>query len=108
MGTQAILVPTDILHTIFNSTILPIINYCSTVWGNCGDNKLKKLQKYQNRTARIITNNFDWSFSGMDIVKNLRWKILSERVVYFTSSLMFKCLNGLSPNYLSDIFFTIS
>ena len=60
MGTQAILVPTDILHTIFNSTVLPIINYSSTVWGNCGDNKLKKLQKYQNRTARIITNNFDW------------------------------------------------
>ena len=98
------LVPTDILHTIFNSTILPIIDYTSTVWGHCGDNKLKKLQKYQNRAARIITNNFDWSVSGMDVVKSLGWKTLSERVVYFTSTLMFKCLNGLAPNYLSHMF----
>ena len=40
----------------------------------------------------------------MDIVKSLGWKTLSQRVVYFTSTLMFKCLNGLAPNFLSDMF----
>ena len=36
------------------------------------------------------------------MVKDLGWKTVKERYHYFMSILMFKCVNGLAPTYLSD------
>ena len=30
-------------------------DYCSSLWDNCGVGLKEKLQKYQNRAARILT-----------------------------------------------------
>ena len=73
-----------------------------TVWGHCSNNKLSKLQGYQNRAARIICNNFDWDVRGIDLVQPLGWQTLGDQINYFTSNLMFKCINALAPHYLSN------
>ena len=63
----------------------------------------QKIQRLQNYAARIITNNFaNINFREEDIVKSLKWQTFDERVHYFTALLMFKCIHGLAPNYLSD------
>jgi hypothetical protein len=31
--------------------------YCSMMWGNCGESLKGKLQKLQNRAARVITGD---------------------------------------------------
>ena len=48
-------VPGDTLLSIFNSLVQPHFDYCSVVWGNCTKTLSTKLQKLQNRAARIIT-----------------------------------------------------
>jgi hypothetical protein len=53
-------VPCHTLLSIFNSLVQPHFDYCSVVWGNCSKTFSTKLQKLQNRAARIITySNFD-------------------------------------------------
>ena len=47
----------EILHYIYNALVQPHFNYCSIVWGNCGKTLSEKLQKLQNRAARILTSS---------------------------------------------------
>ena len=53
--------------------------------------------------ARIISKNYDYiNVRGLDLVKNLKWNTFKERQDYLTASLMFKCIHGKAPYYLSD------
>ena len=39
---------------VYSTTILPILDYCDVVWDNCNVTSTQKLQRLQNRSARII------------------------------------------------------
>ena len=45
------------LLRICNAIVLSHFDYCSLVWDNCCEYLTDKLQKLQNRAARIITGN---------------------------------------------------
>ena len=49
-----------------------------------------------------MTHNFDDSIHGIDIVKELGWQNVTERRMYLTCVLMYKCVHGIAPSYLSD------
>ena len=65
---------------------------------------LDKVQRLQNRAARIVSGNYDWTIRGIDIVKLLNWQTVRERRDYFTSLLMYRCMAGTAPFYLSSHF----
>jgi len=44
----------NILINVYDSLVQSYLNYCSVVWGNCDSGLSKKLQKLQNRAARIL------------------------------------------------------
>ena len=46
----------DTLILIYNAIVLPYFDYCSEVWDVFGAAQSKRLQKLQNRAARIILN----------------------------------------------------
>ena len=70
-------------------------------YGTCKN--VEKLQKVQNYAARIISGNFDYiNVRSISLIRSLKWMTISERCEYFTAMLMFKAINGLVPNYLSD------
>jgi len=48
-------VPQSKLHSVFSALIQPHFDYCSVVWGHCNKTLSDKLQKLQNRAARILT-----------------------------------------------------
>ena len=93
----------DILNKIYTTAIQPCIDYAISVWGQTSECNIKKIQRMQNYAARIVTNNFDYiNCRGINIVKSLRWMNVKQRCKYFTITLMFKCIHGLAPSYLSD------
>ena len=95
--------PSPLLSKIFKSCIQPHLDYCCSVWGFLPDSKLKKIQHIQNSAARIVKNNFDFkNIRGLELVKELGWQNFRERRDFLTSSLMFKCIHGIAPHYLSD------
>ena len=79
------------------------MDYADTVWASCGVGDTKLLQRLQNYAARIVFKNFDFiNTRGIDLVKQLKWQELADRRRFHTACLMFKCIHGIAPNYLSD------
>ena len=73
------------------------------LWGFTSQYNSSKVQRMQNRAARIITGDFDYvHVRGIDIVNNLKWMNVIQRREYFVALYVFKCIHGMSPSYLSD------
>ena len=70
--------------------IFPHLDYCSAMWGCIGNGVSQKLEKLQNRAARIITG------SGWDVRSALKWESLAHRCAKQLKSLMFKTTNTIT------------
>ena len=87
-------VPQSTLLNKCNSLVQSHFDYCSLVWGNCGKTLSNKLQKPQNRAARVITSsNFDVDVDSL--FHKLSWKIQIQNIL-----MVFKSLNGLVPEFI--------
>lgn len=97
------LVPQATLHLIYRSLVQPHFDYCNIVWGNCGVTLNERLQKLQNRAARVLTfSNYDADASPL--LEQLGWKSLSCQQQSQRATMVFKSLHGLAPEYLCDKF----
>ena len=95
--------PQSTLLNIFNSLVQPHFDYYSLVWGNCGKTLSNKLQKLQNRAARVITSsNFDVDVDSL--FHKLSWKDLKSQRQIQNALMVFKSLNGLVPEYPTSKF----
>ena len=67
-------VPKDCLNQIYNALVQPYFDYCicSLVWQNCKLELQLKLQKLQNRAARVITGD-NWEIRSKDVLSKLNW-----------------------------------
>ena len=63
----------------------------------------KALTGTTNRAARIITgSHFD--ASAVPLIKSLSWQTIEELISSETNFIVFKTLNGLAPQYLTNLF----
>ena len=63
------------MHKNTFAIVLSHFDYCSLVWDNCSDYLLNKLQKLQNRAARVITGR-TYETRSKDVLKELNWQPL--------------------------------
>ena len=96
-------VSTDTAIKIYNSLIRPHFDYCSPVWdGMCGLLN-DKLQKLQNRAARVILKcGYDTSSSVL--LDRLGWDNISLSFKKQKAVMMHKVVNDLTPAYLNEMF----
>lgn len=87
----------------FNAYILPHLDYCSTIWGNCNNDLLEKLHKFQKRAARVILDK-DYLAPTEELFTQLGWMKFNDRVNYKKSILMYKALNNQTPDYIQNKF----
>ena len=87
---------------VCTSIIQPKIDHSISIWGyTTSYYNINKVLRLQNRTARILTGNYDYvNTRGIDLVKTLGLMNVSQRRDYFMITLMFKYIHGLVPNYL--------
>ena len=97
--------PQSTLLSIYNSLVQPHFDYCSPVWGNCGKTLSNKLQKLQNRAARVITSS-SYDADVNSLFDKLSWKDLNSQRQIQKALMVFKSLNGLVPEYLTSKFVT--
>jgi len=93
----------DTAQTIYNALVLSWFDYCDVVWDNLPITLADRLQKLQNRAARIITKS-NYDIRSRDILASLGWKSLAKRRQEHKAITMFKALNGLAPENLSKLF----
>ena len=96
----------DNRNTVYKSIIEPYFNYCSLVWDSIGDTLSKKLQRLQNRAARIVTglSCHPKSVRSKQILNQLGWSSLAEMRKQQKAIMMYKIVHGLAPSYLTDMF----
>ncbi len=90
-------VPDETLHTINRALVQPYFDYCSPLWDNCGLLLKDKLQRFQNRTARVLTGA-DYDISSSELLEQLRWKNLETQHRSNKAVLVYNILNnGTAP-----------
>ena len=84
----------------YNSNVLPKIDYCLNAWGHCSKTQMDRIFKLQKRIIRIIAND---TVTDKNVLFR-RYSVMSvySRVKFQTAMLVFKCFNGIVPNYLHD------
>ena len=88
---------------VYTALIQPHFDYCCSVWDELGDTLATKLQKLQNRTARVITrSSYDADAGALLTLYN--WIISIIRRKKIKAQLMFKILKGNAPSYPKSFF----
>ena len=105
-GFQEISVFRDYPENVFG-IVEPHIRYCCSVRGCAGNTILQKLQKIQNRAARIITNS-PLVKASLPLISQLGWLNIREKIDFETATMVYKSLHGLAPPYMQDMFHKLS
>ena len=87
-------------NIVYCSLIRPILEYCVSVWGCCGEGHKQDLEALQNRAARIVARTVR-SNPALDVLK---WPTLEERRRKSVFKLVKKCLQGQCPQYFKEYF----
>ena len=91
------------LVMIYSTLAQPYFDYCSIVWDSLGKGLGQRLQRLQNRAARIITES-DYNTRSSDILTSLNWTNLETRRTQQFKTFMYKTVNNMVPSYLSRKF----
>ena len=90
------------LAQLYNALILPHLDYCSVVWGKCNKTDLLKLQRSQNRYARLVLRT-DYSTPKEELLRQLKWLSIENRIDYQYCIAVYKILNDMAPYYLNGL-----
>lgn len=84
---------------VYNATIQPHFDYCSTILFSINKIKIQELQKLQNRGMRILLNYNRYTPIKV-MLTTLDWMSVDERIYFRTMVFIFKIVNNLFPSYL--------
>ena len=88
---------------VYTALIQPHFDYCCSVWDELGGTLATKLQKLQNRAARVIARS-SYDADADALLTLLQLDNLSIRRKKIKAQLMFKILKGNAPSYLRSLF----
>ena len=69
----------DNLKQLNFTLILPYLDYCCTVWGSLTKRDMLRIQKCQNKYARMILNA-DYNTPSLGLLHTLKWQPVDQRI----------------------------
>jgi len=91
-----------LLHFLIHALVHSRIDYCNSALAGVAKVYLQKLQSVQNMAARMLPG-VRRSEHVTPVLEDLHWLPVSQRVVFKTASMVWKCAHGVAPAYLSDL-----
>ena len=95
--------PISTVKTMYKSLVEPYFRYCSPVWGNAWVTYIEKLQKLQNRAAKLVTNS-PFDVTALPVIRALQWPTVRELIYFESQKMVFRSLNGDAPSYMNKMF----
>ena len=95
----------DICHKLVVVLVTSNIDYCNGLLGGLAAKDVDRLQRLQNRAARLVTRS-KAAIHIKPIRKDLHWLPIQERRNYEIIMTVYTCIHRISPNYLSSILTT--
>ena len=90
------------LEHMYHTFIRPLLEYCDVVWDNCSAENKKQLESIHVEAGRIITGATKLC-SIERLFKDLGWESLQSRRNKHKLIIFYKILNGITPDYLSEL-----
>ena len=81
--------------------ILSRLDYCNLLFNHITQKDLTRLQKLQNKCARLIYQQ-PRSCHVTPLLTELHWLSVADRITFKTLLCVYKSLNGLCPQYMFD------
>ena len=94
--------PLNILQTMYRSMVEPYFRFRCPIWGGCGTTAFNKLQKLQNRAARIVTNS-PYRMFALSIIRQLGWQTMNELIRTETLKMVYRSINREVSEYLTRL-----
>ncbi len=76
--------------------------HCIALLGGCSARLINKLQLVQNAAARVLTRTRKYDHISLGL-STLHWLPIKHRMHFKTLLITYKALNGLAPQYLSEL-----
>ena len=92
----------DSCRTLVRNLVITHIDYANSLYFGLPQCELKRLQRVQNISAKLILGVSKFS-STTDAFATLHWVPVVYRIQFKIAVLVFKCLNGSAPKYLVDL-----
>ena len=77
------------------------LDYCNSLLYGVRGELLRCLQSVQNAAARFIPGTRKYYYHITPVLRNLHWLPVRQRIIFKIATLMYRCLNGLTPSYLA-------
>ena len=84
------------------------LDYCNSLLAEISDELVNKLQSVQRSAARLILGKRKFDPISVDLRQRLHWLPVKQRIHYILGLLVYKCLHGLAPPYLSSMLTPVS
>ena len=97
-------IPKHLLKTLYINIIEPYFRYCNTVWGQCQDLLLDKLQTLQNKTARIVAGKSYKEADHNKLLQELGWLNVKKLIRRDSGISMLKINKGDAPEAIFEMF----
>ncbi len=97
------IVPIHTLKQLYTVIVQPHFDYGDKVYDSASGTNKTRLQKLKTRAARLITVS-DPHNGRVSMFKELGWLSLQYRRDFHQCIMIYKCRNGLVPQYLCDLF----
>jgi len=89
---------TALIHAFVSSRL----DYCNSVLAGVSGQMLHRLQVIQNAAARLVTGVREYE-RMTPVLRSLHWLPVRQRIAFKTAVIMFKCLHGQAPLYLTEL-----
>ena len=90
------------LETVIHAFITSRLDYCNSLYCGLTQSTLHRLQMVQNSAARLLTGTRRREHIS-PVLAQLHWLPVKYRIQFKILLFVFKALNGLAPQYLSDL-----
>ena len=78
------------------------LDYCNTLFIGLQECDISKLQQIQNICARLVLHK-EQHHSTTECLKTLHWLQICQRIKHKLLTIIYKCLKGKPPAYLSNL-----
>ena len=92
----------DTMKTLMQALVLSCMDYCNSLLLGCSDYLLQKLQCVQNMACRVVCQCTKFEHIS-PFLADIHWLKVKERIDYKVLTIMYKCVNGQAPGYLTEL-----
>jgi len=101
LQTVRLSVSRSVLQSLVSSLVLLRLDYGNSILAGVSSHLLSRLQSVMNAVARLIFSSSRFQHIA-PLLRQLHWLKAPERIAFQQSVLVYKCLHGSAPAYLTD------